>query len=375
MVIRYFATTFLVLAATVLHGSDPQDPSSVTQEKGWITSISPAGEGKFVAGSATGLLLRPGAVSQLDPNDLENPVKLYEHPSAVWAVVGTKDGSTVASADYRGNLVTFDVASSKATTHESAFERWCQTLVVGPNDKTLLAGNESGKVFHWSLADAKVAKSIELCEASITSISVSPSGTQIAAADGTGKVHLLKYPELESVGTIAVGEGAAWCVAYAGDSETLVVGSADRNLYRVAAKADAKPISIARGTDWITRIAVSESGEIAASEVSGKIHFASGGSVSTIGAESGVWALCFGAPGQMLVGTRKNGVIAAGQSWTFLPAATTNIKEAENQPTVESETDSDSEKDTEPKTPSVGEKESEKDQPAAKDEKSAEESK
>lgn len=332
MVIRYFATAFLVMAAAVSHGSDTSESASTSDDagtgKGWVTSISPAGEGSFVIGTATGLLLRPGSVSRLDPNDLSKTAQLYEHPAAVWAVVGTQDGQTIASADYRGNLITFDVASSEKTIHEAAFERWCQTLVMGPKDETLLAGNESGKLFHWSLADSKVAKTVQVCEASITCISVSPGGNQIAAADGTGKVHLLKYPELESVGTIDVGEGAAWCVAYAGNNETLVVGSADRHLYRVDAKAGAKPESLARGTDWITRIAVSESGEVAASEVSGKIHFSSGGSVTTIGAESGVWALCYGAPGQMLVGTRKNGVVVAGQSWTFKPA-TTGAKEAE----------------------------------------------
>lgn len=326
MVIRYFATAFLVMAAAVSHGSDANESESASNaavaDKGWVTSISAAGDGSFVIGSATGLLLRPGNVSHLDPNDLSNPTKLYEHPAAVWAVVATPDGGTIASADYRGNLITFDVAAEKKTMHEAAFERWCQTLAMGPNAKTLLAGNESGKLFHWSLADSKVVKTVELCEASITCISVSPSGKQIAAADGTGKVHLLKYPELEPDGTIDVGEGAAWCLAYAGNDETLVVGSADRHLYQVDAKAGAKPESLARGTDWITRIAVSESGEVAASEVSGKIHFSSGGSVSTIGAESGVWALCYGAPGQMLVGTRKNGVVVAGQSWTFKPAAT-----------------------------------------------------
>lgn len=337
MFTRCVATLVLALSVSLSFASDSDDSQAAAGDQGWVTSISKAGNDSFVVGSATGLLLRPGTVSRVQSGDHGHSETLYEHPAAVWAVVATPDGKSIASADYRGNLITYDVAQSKATTHEAAFERWCQTMVLGPESKTLLAGNESGKLFHWSMAESKVAKAVELCESSITSIAVSPSGAQIAVADGDGNIHLMTYPGLESSGKISVGEGTAWCVTYAGGDTELVVGSADRHLYKVEAKPDAKPTAIAKGSDWITRLAVSESGEVAASEVSGKIHFASGGSVSTIGAESGVWALCFGGPGQLLVGTRKNGLVVAGQSWTFKPAATAaEESEPESEPSTES---------------------------------------
>ncbi|QEF99024.1 WD domain, G-beta repeat [Stieleria maiorica] len=320
MKLRLFAALLVGLATLSARADDSGAAKSVDAESQWITSIAAAGDGSFVAGTATGLLLRPGTVSRFQPDAPGDLEELYEHPAAVWSVITTSDGKTIASADYKGNLVLYDVASKTPRTHEAAFERWCQKIVVSPDDQMIVAGNESGKLFAWSIADAKVSKTVELSPASITSLAFSPNKTQLAATDGDGKVHLLKWPELESVGSVAVGEETAWCVAYESDS-SLIVGSADRNLYRVEAKPEAKPESIAKGTDWITRIAVSDAGQIAASEVSGKIHFASGGSVSTIGAESGVWALCFRGPGQLLVGTRKNGIVTAGQRWAWNPAA------------------------------------------------------
>lgn len=323
---RCLAAFFLGLVTISAPAAEPEGSKTVDSESLWITSISAAGDGSFLAGTATGLLLRPGSVSRFQadaPGDLE---ELYQHPAAVWTVAATSDGKTIASADYKGNLVLYDVASKTPTTHENAFERWCQKIVVSPDDGSIVAGNESGKLFAWSIADAKVSKSVELSKASITSLAFSPAKTQLAATDGDGKVHLLKWPELESVGVITISEETAWCTAYESDA-SLIVGSADRNLYRVEAKADAKPVSIAKGTDWITRIAVSDDGQIAASEVSGKIHFASGGSVSTIGAESGVWALCFHGSGQLLVGTRKNGIVLAGQSWTWKPIVAKAVTE------------------------------------------------
>jgi WD40 repeat protein len=310
----------IIAQADTARAEESKDSGAIDAESLWITAIAPAGDGSFVAASATGLLLNPGAVSRFHPDSSDKLERLYEHPAAVWTVAATRDGKTIASADYKGNLMVYDVASKKATAHENAFERWCQKIVVSPDGKTVVAGNESGKLFAWNLADAKVSKAVEVSKASITSLAFSPDKSQLAASDGEGKVHLLKWPELEAIGSITVGEETAWCVAYENDG-TLIVGSADRNLYRADAQPDAEPKSIAKGGDWITRIAVSDDGQIAASEINGKIHFASGGSVTTIGAESGVWALCFRGSGQLLVGTRKNGIVTAGQSWAWKPIA------------------------------------------------------
>jgi WD40 repeat protein len=358
MKIRCILALLSCLIAVTTRAEDASGDDSVDTESVWVTSIAPLGGGEFAVGTATGLLLRPGTVSKVTLGATDELAKLYEHPAAVWDVVATAGGKTIASVDYQGNLVVFDAASKKAATHEKAFERWCQTLVLSPDDKTLLAGNESGKLFHWSLADAKIAKQVELGGASLTSIAFSPTGSQVAVADGAGKVHLLKYPELESVGTIPASDETAWCVAYL-DNNTLLVGSSDQNVYQVAAKPDAKPKSIARGTDWITRIAVSSDGQVAASEVSGAVHLVSGGAVTSIGADSGVWALEFVAPGQLIVGTRKHGLATAGQSWTWkaLPAPESPKEEAtENAGDAEANAEDEGEPKQDVKEQAEGEK-------------------
>lgn len=334
----------LVLLPTTLKADHHEEKSGVDSESVWVTSIAPS-EGGFVVGTATGLLLRPGAVSRVSGDNVSQLETLYEHPAAVWTVATTSDNKQVASSDYRGNLIVYDVSSKEAKTHDAAFERWCQSLRVSPDNQFLVAGNESGKVFQWSLAEAKVTKTVELGGASVTCLAFSPDGKQVAASDGSGKVHLLKWPELEQAGTITVSEETAWCVAYAADSKKIFVGSGDRKLYQVEAKPDAKAEAIATGTDWITRIAVSESGEIAASEIGGRIHFASGGSVTTIGADSGVWALCFAGPGKLLVGTRKNGILMAGQTWTLTKA--TPSEPAEGDAEEESQEEDSAESETE----------------------------
>lgn len=289
-----------------------------TESSAWVTSIASAGSpGQFVAGTANSLLLREASVFSFSAKSPHQMAKLYSHPAAVWCVVATKNGKTIASVDYRGNLVTFDVASKKATIHEVAFERWCQSMVLSPDDRFVVAGNEEGKLMAWEIDSAKVTQSVELDGHAVTDLAFSPDGSRIAASDGDGHVHLLEWPSLETIGTIQVSDQPAWAVAFVEDGTALLVGSGDRNLYRCAAKPDAKPNDIAKGKDWITEVAVSPSGEQAVSEVSGRVSFVSDGGVDSIDAESGVWALHWNGDGQLLVGTRKHGVVVAGRSWKW----------------------------------------------------------
>ena len=289
----------------------------------WVTSIAPLGStGDFVAGTANSLLLREASVVSFDPNAPAELTTLYSHPAAVWCVATTNDGSTVASVDYRGNLVLFDHSGKSATTHEKAFERWCQTLVISPDEKFVVAGNEAGKVLAWNIDSQEVTKSAELDGHAVTDITFSPEGNRIAASDGDGHIHLLKWPELESIGMIQISDQPAWCVSFVESGKRLLVGSSDRNLYRVDAKADAKPKSIAKGSDWITELVVSPSGQVAAGEVGGRVLFPSmaspaGSRVDAMNAKSGVWALHWNGNEQLLVGTRKHGVLAASRSWKW----------------------------------------------------------
>ena len=158
---------------------------------------------------------------------------------------------------------------------------------------------------------------MELDGHAVTALAMSPDGTQLAATDGGGHVHLLKWPGLEALGKIDISEDAAWCVAFVDGGSHLLIGSGDRQLYRCEAKPDAKPEVVAKGTDWITQLAVSPSGQVAAAEVGGRLHFPTSGGTDSMDAKSGVWALCWNGDGQLFAGTRKDGIVVAGRSWKW----------------------------------------------------------
>lgn len=331
MVMRFaslLGLTFAVVAFSAVVGARPawaqgdSEDAAEGNRPTWVTSIAPLGRsGRFVAATADGLLLREAAVVSFDAGNPTEMTPLYRHPAAIWQVVVVGEGKQVASVDYKGNLVVYDVEAEKATTHEGAFERWCQTLAVSPDGESLIAGNEAGKVMAWSLSESKVTASAELDEHAVTDLALAPDGKRIAASDGGGHVHFLEWPGLKSVGQVNIGEETAWCVAFVDDGKSLLVGSADRQLYRCEAKPDAEPKPMMKGGDWITQIAVSPSGEVAVAEIGGRIRFPGAGDGSNpLTAESGAWSLAWHGSGQLLVGTRKDGIASAGRSWTWQAA-------------------------------------------------------
>ena len=339
----------LLLVANSISNSPAQENNAVPESQAtWVTSITRLGDSSsFAAGTADGLLLRDAKVYKFDAEKPNEMTPLYSHPAAVWQVVSTRDGSKIASVDYRGNLVVFETTAkpvatkggpweagpdAKHTMHEKAFERWCQAMIISPDDNSLIAGTESGKIMVWDLKAGKVSKTAELEGHAVTGLSWAPNGTQLAASDGGGHVHLFTWPALEPQGKIKVSDETAWCVAYTSQGK-LLVGSSDRNLYEAEPKPEATVKSVAKGSDWITQIAISSSGQVAASEVGGKLHFPSLGGTDSMKASSGVWTLCWNGNEQLFAGTRKDGIMMAGRSWKWTEPA----PEVKDEPKAEEE--------------------------------------
>ena len=350
-------------AARPLSADESASPADAKST--WVTSIAPLGAGKFVAATANGLLLREATVYSFEASNPRQLTPLYNHPAAVWCVDSTSDGGKVASVDYRGNLIIHDSITGDTQTHEKAFERWCQSMMIAPSGTSIVAGNEAGKVMTWDLFSSKVIKTAELGGHAVTGLAISPDQSTLAASDGSGHVHLLKWPSLEPAGKIKISDQPAWCVVFVDSGKSLLVGSSDRNLYKCDAADGAKPTSIAKGTDWITQLAISPSGQVAAAEVGGRLHFANTGGTDSMDASSGVWSLCWNADSQLFAGTRKDGIVVAGRSWKWAPIEppATEPVPANEEPAAEESAD---EKSAEQSAESVEQQPQAEEKPAAK---------
>jgi WD40 repeat protein len=346
--IIYLVAALLLIPET--HGQAPTKGDGESQEpvqvetSNWITSIAQVGDRDlFVAATANGLLMQPAGVESFSADSPEARTLLYSHPAAVWAVSSTPNGETIASVDYRGNLATYQVANQEFKIYENALERWCQTLITEPSNALVIAGNEAGKILVWDLAQSNVSASVELDGNAITGLVISPDHQQLAASDGSGQVHLLKWPSLEIIGKSKISESPAWSIAYVPAGNQLIVGCGDNKLYRVENQPDAKAEVIATGNDWFTKLAVSVTGTIAAGEVSGELLLLSDSNSpsamqKTFTSKSGVWSLYWNGDQELLVGTRKHNISKLGRSWDWVPETQDTEKENATDETTSGET-------------------------------------
>jgi len=333
------STARLLVLLTVYSSSlvAAEEPAAETEAKTdvWVTSLAHGSDDARFAGTATGLLLRPADVVRWTGDDFAGRTTVMTHPAAVWCVSVCDDGGHVASADYRGNLQTFDVADGKATMYEGIFERWTQAMRFAPTGDTIVAGNEAGKLFVFD--SGKVTKTIDVDKNAITDIAFNAAANKIAVSDGGGHVHFYSWPELADAGKVVIGDEPAWSVRFYAISDTVLVGSGDRKLYRCEAKADAKPEVVMHGMDWVTRLAISDAGAIAVGEIGGSVYILPNAtprteSISPVGkASSGVWSLDWVTPSELVVGTRKDGIMTLKQSWAFTPSPTTSQTKAEDE--------------------------------------------
>ncbi len=286
----------------------------------WVTSLAVLGEGDVaVAATAEGLLYREASVVEFSLGELAGATPLYQHPASVWAVVG--DAQRVISSDYQGNLAVYDRAAGELVMHEGVLEKWTRCLEFDPAGEHVVAGNEVGKLFAWSLEKGAIAKTLEVDAQQIYAIAFSPAGDQLVAADGAGHLHLVSWPELASQRTIELGEQAIWEVSFSADGNHLIAGGADQKLWRIGLAEGAEPEVLATTGDWISALAVDkDSGEIILATLTGQIMTLSAqGAEPQLAAElpSGVWALLMPGSGKLLAATRKHAIAGLGRAWTL----------------------------------------------------------
>ena len=293
---------------------EPEQPWSSP----WVTAMSGLEDNQtLVAATADGLLMREASVVQLDRKDLSKTKTLYSHPVSVWAVAATE--SKICSTDYRGNLRLMDRASSEVQARDGIFERWTRAILVSPDGKHLVAGNEAGKLFVLSFEKGEVVQTAELDQQQIYSLAFSPAGDQLAVSNGAGHVHVLSWPALTPVRKLELGQQPVWGAVFTADGQSIVAGGADRKLW-LAPIAEGSAANVIMETgDWISAVQKSGDGKtIAVGTLAGQIIVlpSDGQTASVAGViPSAVWSVAMPASDLILAATRKHAIASLGQAW------------------------------------------------------------
>ncbi len=293
------------LSVVKLHA---QEPAEWLWFDRWVTSLAPGSDGNLYASLATGMPHREGSVVKFSNENPDEAKELYKQPAAVWAVATSPDKTTLGSTDYQGSLAISSIASGETKHFPKAFTSWTRAIAFAADSKLLAAGNESGTVFAWSVGEAKPLASRELASGQIMSIAFSPNGETLAVATGSGKLHLVKWPSLESIKEVTVGTLPLWSVVY-GNNNLLWVGGADGTVKRIASEGE--PLEIAKLNDWVTSISILPGGGLVAVSMRGQVKRSSEADPKKLfdwaTGPKGIWGVFAMTSDRIIVATRSLG--------------------------------------------------------------------
>ena len=127
---RILAAGLLAMLATATFAADP---APIAKHERWVTSLvfSPDGNLLITAGGES-LQYRPGDVKLWDARTGAAAASLEGHPSNVWDVAISSDGSKLVTSGYDGKAIVWSVAEKKPLVTVEKRKGWCRGVAFTP---------------------------------------------------------------------------------------------------------------------------------------------------------------------------------------------------------------------------------------------------
>ncbi len=232
----------------------------------WVIDAAYAADGKLLlTAGGESLLYRAGDVVAWSPADGSRLADLKGHPTAVWAVAISPDGSLAATAGYDGLIKVWDLASREATHDLTKHKGWVRSLAFSPDGSRLATAGEDGSVVLWDPGSGAEIRTIAAHEGAATCVAFSPDGSTLASG-GSDKLVAVWDPASGEQRARLEGHGdAVWAVAYSPDGKTLASCGADRTVRLWNTADNAATATLTGHKDWATSLAFSSDGQRLAS--------------------------------------------------------------------------------------------------------------
>jgi WD40 repeat protein/serine/threonine protein kinase len=163
-------------------------------------------------------------------------LNLERHTDAVWSVVFSPDGQTLASASgsVDGTIRLWNVADGTMREALVGHVDGTSCLAFSPNGQIFASGSWDTTIRVWNAADGALISTLEGHAAPVLGLAFSPDGQVLASASEDGTVRLWDMSDGSVLDTLDHTD-PVWSVAFSPGGEVLATGSSDGavNLWQI----------------------------------------------------------------------------------------------------------------------------------------------
>lgn len=149
-----------------------------------VVGVSPAGE------TIAGVLKGRAAIVLWNAATGKETGELKGHKDSVQRLQFSADGQRLFSMGNKGEVITWDVAQAKSTSHLTLPLAEARSVALCPEANLIALGNWEGVILMYNLTDGQKFAEIPGHAASVSSLDFSRDGKLLATADAEGGIHV-----------------------------------------------------------------------------------------------------------------------------------------------------------------------------------------
>ncbi|MBW4457979.1 MAG: ribosome assembly protein 4 [Nostoc indistinguendum CM1-VF10] len=190
---------------------------------------------------------------------------LEGHTNAVWSVMYSPDGKTIASGSDDNTIKIWDVTTGKAIKTLTGHTSRVDSVVYSPDGRTLASGSADKTIKIWDITTGQAIKTLTGHSSYVRSVVYSPDGRTLASGSDDKTSKIWDITTGQAIKTLTGHTSRVDSVVYSPDGKTLASGSWDKTI-KIWDVITGKAIkTLTEHTNWVNSIVYSPDGKTLAS--------------------------------------------------------------------------------------------------------------
>ena len=232
----------------------------------WSVAFNPDGQtlasGSYPPGYDSEEMIEPKDTLKLWDVSTGREIADLEHPDAVYSVVFSPDGQTLASGGWDATIMLWDLRTRQVIRSISQpLETNLWSIAISPDGQTLACGCEDHTVRLWDLRTGQLIRAFAGHVYGIDSVAFSPDGQILASGSHDRTIRLWDLRTGQEIRTLSGHSASLESIAFSPDGRTLASGAQD-NTVRLWDLYTDQAVRTLRHSDFVNSVAFSPDGQI-----------------------------------------------------------------------------------------------------------------